>query len=395
MKNVSSNLWKLGAYKFLGDFLVIAPIIIPFYQAYGLNATQILVVQAAFSLAMLLFEVPSGYFSDVAGRRRTLLLGALFYPVGMLVYAVSQSFWQFIVAEVILAFAYSMRSGTDSALLYDSLQQLGRTDEYRKYEGRVASLERLGAALASVIGGLAALVWLRLPFLLNIVTGIFLCIFASMLVEPARLTRKGDNPWPDILRIVRYALAHRKILGVIVFASMVLTTGIISIWGYFLHLGKWHAPLYWYGIYFAVLQLSSAFGARAAHRIEKLIGERASLYLLFAIPLILVLVGTVASVYIVLMAFVHAFLWGVSTPLFLDMLNRHINSDMRATVISVSGMIGRLTYVIIGPAFGMLADHISLSAALVSLAGYFVCIASAGLFLWFRGGEHAAAAGVE
>lgn len=387
MKTVESNLWKLGGYKFLSDFLVIAPIIIPFYQAYGLSATQILIVQAVFSLAMLLFEVPSGYLSDVGGRRRTLMIGAVCFPLGMLVYALSHSFWQFMVAEVFLAFAYSMRSGTDSAMLYDSLQQLGRQNEYRKFEGRVASFERLGTALASVIGGAAALVYLRLPFFINIVTGVFLFVFAALLVEPVRTTRKGDNPWADILRITRYALSHRKILGVMLFASMVLTTGIISIWGYFLHLGKWHAPLFWYGIFFAVLQLFSALGARMAHRIEKLVGERVSMALLFGIPVALLLVAAVPSVYIVLLAFAHAFLWGISTPLFLDMLNRHISSDTRATVLSVSGMIGRLTYVIIGPLFGLLVDKASLAWALSALGAYFVLIAVAGLLLWYKSPE--------
>jgi MFS family permease len=383
MKTIAANLWKLNCYKFLGDFLVIAPAIVPFYRANGLNATQILMVQAAFSLAMLLFEVPSGYLSDAAGRRRTLMLGAVFFPLGMLVYALSHSFWQFVAAEALLAVAYSMRSGTDSALLYDTLRQLGRSGEYRRYEGRVASLERLGTATAAVIGGAAVLVALRLPFVINIASGLFLFLFAFLLAEPQRTMRAAENPWRDILRIVRYALVHRRILGVLLVASMVLTTGIISIWGYSLHLAQGNAPLIWFGVFFTAFQLSSALGAHVAHRMERLAGERACLLLLFAIPAVQVTVGTTGRPAIVALSFLHAFLWGMSTPLFLDMLNRQISSDMRATVLSVSGMIGRLSYVVIGPLFGLLADRASLAWAFRALGLYFVLTAAAGLYLWY------------
>jgi MFS family permease len=387
MRSVATNLWKLTGYKFLGDFLVIVPIIVPFYRANGLNATQILVVQAAFSLAMLLFEVPSGYLSDAWGRRKTLMLGAVCFPLGMAVYSLSGSFAGFIVAETVLALAYSMRSGTDSATLYDTLLQLGRQDEYRRFEGRMAAFERLGAASAAIIGGAAALVFLRLPFYINIVTGLLLFAFAFSLIEPKRTVREAQHPWRDIVRITGYALAHRRILAVMLYASLVLTVGIISIWGYFLQLGRWHIPLFWYGVFFTVLQLSSAAGARFAHRVERLVGERGNLFLLYLIALILFLVGGIASPYAVVLAFPHAFLWGTATPLFLDMLNRYISSDMRATVLSVSGMLGRLTYVVIGPLFGLLADKASLSWAFAGLGMYFTAVGTAALFLWFGKGQ--------
>ncbi|OGS35588.1 MAG: hypothetical protein A2293_07630 [Elusimicrobia bacterium RIFOXYB2_FULL_49_7] len=382
MQQINTNLWKLSGYKFLGDFLIIAPIIVPFYQANGLNATQILVVQAAFSLCMLLFEVPSGYLSDSWGRRKTLMLGAACFPLGMLFYSLSASFWGFILAESILAFAYSMRSGTDSAILYDTLKQMGRQDAYKKHEGRVASFERLGTALAALIGGFAVLWSLRLPFYLNIGTGVLLFVFASMLVEPTRTVREAENPWKDIVRIMKYALTDRRIFAVMLYASMVLTTGVISLWGYFLHMGKTNVPLFWYGIFFTVLQLSSALGARVAHRIERIAGERVSIFLLYVIPAVFLLVGSISSPYVVALAFLHAFLWGMSTPLFLDMLNRSINSDMRATVLSVSGMLGRFTYVIVGPLFGLLVDKVSLFWAFVGLGGYFTVIGTVAFIMW-------------
>ncbi|HEX7501864.1 MAG TPA: hypothetical protein VF451_00470, partial [Acidobacteriota bacterium] len=165
---VERNFWKILALKFLGDFLPIAPVLILYYTANGLNSTQIFTIQAAFHLAVLLLEVPSGYLADVVGRKKTLVFGALFFPLGLAVYTVGRSFAAFVLAEVTLAVSVSMRSGCDSALIFDSLRQLGRQGEYKRFEGKCALFSRLGTALSSVGGGLLAMVFLRLPFLVNV-----------------------------------------------------------------------------------------------------------------------------------------------------------------------------------------------------------------------------------
>ena len=99
MDKVGRNFGKLFALKFLGDFLPVAPVLILYYTANGLNSTQIFTVQAAFHLAVLVLEVPSGYLADVIGRRRTLILGSLFFPLGMAVYMAGRSFGAFVAAE--------------------------------------------------------------------------------------------------------------------------------------------------------------------------------------------------------------------------------------------------------------------------------------------------------
>ena len=89
------NLPRIYAFRFLRDFLLIMPAIVPVYRSCGLDATQILLVQAIFSAASLLFEVPSGYLADVLGRRRALLIGAVNMASGMVAYGVANRFWLF------------------------------------------------------------------------------------------------------------------------------------------------------------------------------------------------------------------------------------------------------------------------------------------------------------
>ena len=82
-----------------------------------------------------------------------------------------------------------MRSGCDSALIFDSLRELGRRGEYKRFEGKCVLFSRLGTALSSVGGGLLAMVFLRLPFLVNVGNALFMPPLALALAEPAREKR--------------------------------------------------------------------------------------------------------------------------------------------------------------------------------------------------------------
>ena len=119
--SIQSNFWKLYAIVGLRWFLLIMPIIVLFFEENGLSLTDSMVLQAVFSIAVIVLEVPSGYYADVIGRRNSLVFGATLAFFGFVTYALAHGFWTFLAAELILGLGASFISGTDSALLYDSL----------------------------------------------------------------------------------------------------------------------------------------------------------------------------------------------------------------------------------------------------------------------------------
>ena len=207
------NIPRIYAFRFLRDFLLIMPAIVPVYRSCGLGATQILLVQAIFSAASVLFEVPSGYLADVLGRRSALLIGAVGMAAGMAAYGLATSFWQFAGAEVVLAFGYSLFSGTESALIYDTLKAESREAEYTRIEGKAEAWTRVGTATAAVAGGLLAAVWLRLPFVANAGTALIMFVIAITLVEPPRPTLAARESLRQILQISRESLADARRVG--------------------------------------------------------------------------------------------------------------------------------------------------------------------------------------
>jgi MFS family permease len=384
MTNIRTNLWKIYFYKFLGEFYLIIPILIPYYESNNLNSTQIFTIQAAYALSILVFEIPSGYLADVIGRKKTMIMGAIFLPVGLAVYAFSHTFLSFILAEFIIAVANSMRSGCDSALIYDTLIQLKEESEYKKFEGRSFYYTRIGTAFSSILGGLFALIFLRLPFYINIATSSLMLPFALSLIEPERKKLEAANPLKDILRICRFSFTHTQLRLLILYAAMIMSTGVVGVWAYFLYYESIGISIGYFGLLFAVFQLASALGSRKAYTLEKMIGEKKSFLVLLFIAPTFVLLGIFKTFLLIPLIFLNAFLWGFAFPLLMDYLNRLIKSEVRATVLSVANMAGSLSFVILSPLFGKLVDSFSLSTAFILMGIYFFAYGIIALILILR-----------
>ncbi|HNW92278.1 MAG TPA: hypothetical protein PKM88_05135, partial [bacterium] len=273
----------------------------------------------------------------------------------------------FIPAELMLGFGFSICSDTESTLLYDTLAVLGRTGDYRRIESRAEFATRLGAAVSSITGGLLASFGLRLPFYVNTATATMLPLTAVMLREPVRRRPQSARIWQDIRQAVQHSVRDRHIRSAALITGAILTTGIIAIWGYFLLLADLGVPLAWYGVLFFLFQAASAVGARASHAVTQRTGRRGALLLFLGIPAIFLVIGAVPVQGLLLLAFVQSFLWGLSTPFFLDIINARAIPELRATVLSTVSMGGRLLYVLAGPLFGMIVDAAGVRAGFVFL----------------------------
>jgi hypothetical protein len=250
------------------------------------------------------------------------------------------------------------------------LIQIKEESDYKKYEGRSQSFTRFGSAAASILGGIVALLSLKVPFYINIGTSIFMLPLALSLIEPERESLKSKNPLKDILRICRFSFVHPKLRLLMLFSAMIMSTGIVGVWSYFLFYESLGINLAYFGVIFAVFQLSSALGLTKAHSMEKIIGPRRSITLALVIGINFCLLGFFREIWLIPLIFFNALIWGFVYPLFLDYMNRLTTSETRATVLSVANMTGSLSYVILAPLFGKLVDLLTLAKAHIILGIY-------------------------
>jgi MFS family permease len=304
------------------------------------------------------------------------LIAPVFVPVGLAIYALSASFWAFVLAEAVLAVAASMRSGTDSAMLYDTLLELKDEGRYQEIEGKMNFYTRLGSSSSAVLGGLLAVAALRLPFWINVVSGVVMVVLAFWLREPARVKRESATPFRDILKIVRYTVAHRKIRWLMVVSAGIFSTGIIGVWSYYMYYGNLGLSVGLYGILFAVFGFCSGLGAKYSHVLMKKMGDRLALAAILLIGPGLILLGFITSYFMIPVIYFIGFVWGFSYPMLMGALNDLIESEVRATVISVVNMAGSVFFVVLSPIFGRAVDIYSLGTGHVALGIWFLLLIS-------------------
>lgn len=356
-------------------FLLVMSTMVLFYQHAGLTMQQILLIQSAFSALVVLFEIPSGYFSDVVGRKRTMIAGCALSFAGFALYCIAEGFWGFFIAEMALGCAISFISGTDSAIVYDSLLALGRKSEYSKYEGRLMSVGNTSEGVASIIGGLLAAISLRLPFYVETGVLLFTIPLAMMLTEPPRTkldTSKGN--FRAVWEIVVYAMhGHPELKWLIVYSSIVNASTLTMVWFIQPYLKLAGLPVWWFGFTWAALQFSVGFFSFSAHRIEKKIGRMNILTMLIILSVSgYVLTAVFQSLWAIGFLVLFYIVRGMGQPTFYGYINSLISSDKRATVLSVGNLLVRLIFSCLGPVIGWIADSYSLSHAFQIAAGIFL-----------------------
>ena len=143
--------------------MVSMPIIVLFFQEHGLSLTQVMFLQAIYSLSVAVFEIPSGYIADLFGRKNTIVISTVFSFIGYLIFSFYGGFFAFAIAEVLIGIGGSLMSGSDSALLYDTLLETDNKEAYTKIEGRNYAIGNFSEATAGILGGFLAVGSIYLP----------------------------------------------------------------------------------------------------------------------------------------------------------------------------------------------------------------------------------------
>ncbi|MCH2077864.1 MAG: MFS transporter [Rhodobacteraceae bacterium] len=160
------------------------------YLQDRLSGSEAVALYAIFELSSMLFEVPSGYASDRLGRRKTLITAALCGLAAATLQINAESFAVFAFAQVLLGACFAFASGTDSALLYESLAAEGREDEVERHE-LSAWRFTFGALMTSaLVGGLAAWIDFAIAYVLTAAAFAGMCLVAVNLREPPHERRR-------------------------------------------------------------------------------------------------------------------------------------------------------------------------------------------------------------
>lgn len=349
----------------------IGPMIVIFFLANGLNYTQIFVLEALYGIVIVACELPTGMFADKYGRVKSLVASTVLILLGIIAYARGSSFAGFLLAETLWGVGASFGSGAEEALLYDSLKELRRSKEYKKMMGKAMTIFYGCAIVSALVGGIVAQRDLHLPFYLATAVYIVMLIVSLYFTEPS-YHRSALGHIAHITASVRHFWKKTKVRWLILYQATTISALLIMFWTiqpYFKLLG---IPLSLFGVYFAGFSCMGLLASRYAHRIEAFLGIKKSLFLMgLTLVVGFAVLGLVPALLSTVWFFLMELVWGYSTPVIGDYLNRVVPSHQRATILSIGSLLTRFIFAIFGPLFGKLADTKGIPSTLVIIGAVF------------------------
>lgn len=358
------NITKLSIVYFFSTLYFYAPVATLYLRGRGLNYVQINSLWGIIVGTMFLTEIPTGMLADRLGRKRAIHIALALQLLGEVIFIFADNYAFFALASIAGGLGFAFSSGCVEALVYDSLKAAKREGAMSEAMGLIDAAQKLANLLAYAAGGLLTVRLTEKRFVLAVVwtacaVGIGF-LTTLMLKETQDRLPKQERVHSITLLVdgIRTLRDNRAFLGLVL-----LSLATVPFVDYLLGLAQPRlvaagTPSLWLGFSRALAAGLSILGARYVYRLEKWVGHRASLFLVTALP----------GVMHVLMAMVLYPVWSVvvfcalvgSTslkgPLFAGHLNQHIESQNRATVLSLISMISGIYVALMGLVIGRIGD---------------------------------------
>lgn len=176
--------------RFFVELNALQAIIQLFYLHRGLNISEIFYLGIAWSLASLLFDVPTSILADRWGKKKTIILGVVVNILANLVMLFSYGFVPFFVVTFMMSLSFSFLSGVEEAFLYETLKEMKQESGILKTSGKLAIAAKASKMLTPLVGALIAtgLSTLQFNILLgiNCTSSVIALLFTALLTEPKK-----------------------------------------------------------------------------------------------------------------------------------------------------------------------------------------------------------------
>lgn len=357
-----------------------------FWQERGMDVEMVVYCEMIYALAVTVCEIPSGILADRFGRKKLLCFYYIFaaFELGMLLFA--HGFWQFAIAIFFSGVGKALASGSENALLYDSLASAGRQADFEKQLGRISAIDLAGTLLAALSGGvLANFFRLELNYVVSIISTAAAFLLALTLKETPRLTAPESHP-PGIRQTLQQASQVFRAKPVVLtycLAGAVLGACMIYLDEFWqLLLKDIGLPVYLFGPVSALQMLAAIPGNLCAYKLK----EKLPVQTIF-ICLILIHAGCLTALAFtqnalcLLPMLLAAFAAGVREPLVFGCLHHHTESAARATAESFYSLGLRAVSAGVGLLFGRICAASSIYAGFLLLGA--VCLGDLLLFFYF------------
>jgi MFS family permease len=359
------NVRLLALFNFFTDFHLFSAILVLYFA--HISGSYILAM-SLYSITMVssaLFEIPTGIFSDFIGRKKTLILGALFSLLSHTFYAIGINYTILLIGALFEGMQRAWYSGNNDALLYESMAENNQQHEYETYLGKTSAMFQVATALGVVIGAFLANWSFAIVMWLSVIPQIICFIIALFVVEPKRKTTQTTNVYKhltssafklwnnkklrllSITNIVGYAIGESSYQFRSAFVNTLWPIWAVGIASMLSSIGA--AISYWFSG-----KLIKRFKALTILLVDNIYSKIINLIFLSFPSMVSPLFMTSTSLF-----------FGVSEVASSTLMQQEFSDNERATLGSISSFAGSIMFGVFAILLGYMADHIGPAKALL------------------------------
>jgi MFS family permease len=382
-------------YAFLMDFSMTAPIWVLYLRdERGFSMTQITFLEVPLFLLIVFAEVPTGAVADRYGRRISLVLASAILAVSMYVYGVADNYALILVSNLAWALAFTFRSGADTAMLYDSLSALGRAGEFQRIIGRLSAL-RSAAALGGLLLGAPIAAATSYSFAIVLTAAIVAAAIGVaffMHEEPREGVAESAENVPKRSYVGTLSAGIREVFDKPVLRTLFVFSAVTAAaaagplqllqqpW-----LTAHQVATSKLGLLQAAAHGAAVLSALTAAGLLARLGLRSAFMILpLGLFLFCGLLGIVDHLFAGVAFLGIASMVGLHAPLLSDAMNRRIESEHRATALSVSQMFSNVLMAVLWPLVGVSVDVVGLQPVFLAYALGALVLGGWSLRVWVR-----------
>ncbi len=368
---LNRNLTFLGLFNFFESLDFFAPIRFLYFYQITQSFPQAAGLLSLVSIFSALLEVPTGIFSDLIGRKQTMILGALSITLSYILYAIGTEFWVLALGTIFHGAGRAFFSGNNNAYLYNLVEETGETSNYSRYYGRMSSIEVVSFFIASLLSGFLFAWSFRDLMWICVVTQFLSFLAATQLQNIKSINDQSTNVYTHLkeaflevknnVRLRNLSLA--KIFGGAGDAGYEVQSGVFNaVW-----------PTWAVGIARAAQEVGSLPGYYFADKINKKIGELNSVMLLSVVSFVgNILAAAFQSIISPFLILSQLIFYGPADTASENLMQKEFTPRQRATIASLNSLGFSLYFALVTTAAGFVASYSNIFYGLLTTQVFFI-----------------------
>ena len=332
----------------------------------GLSATQIGILIAMIPLFMLIFEIPTGAFADLYGRKFSVLLGYFLEGIGFLSLFFFTNYYALLGIFAFIGIGATFSSGSKEAWTTDLIKKKNK-NLLHAFFVKEQSFQSFGLIISGIIGAIIVaslgLKYIWIFSFLAFLISIFILSFTKEIFVEKKI--KFNESYKNIKKQSKESIIYSKkhpVLFYFLLANFIIVFAASFdeglTWSPFLiELGF---PDYGFGFLWSAINVAVMISPWLSHKFMKKGKERKFIIsiILFS-TIILSFVLFVQSYFLaVLITILSLFFFSARYPAERIFFHKFIPSKMRATIGSVESMILSIAAIIAMPLVGFAVDNL-------------------------------------